>query len=62
VSTKKIELFFQWSKRHLKIKSFWGTTENAVRIQICSATTILTYRLVAIIRYGLKLERSTYEI
>jgi len=34
-----IELFFKWVKQHLKIKSFWGTTENAVRIQIYAAIT-----------------------
>ena len=33
----QIELFFKWLKQHLKIKKFWGTTENAVRIQISSA-------------------------
>lgn len=38
-----IELFFKWLKQHLKIKKFWGTTENAVRIQISVA--IITYCL-----------------
>jgi hypothetical protein len=56
----QIELFFKWIKQHLKIKSFWGTTENAVRIQIYSA--IISYCLVAIIGNDLKIERSTYEI
>lgn len=56
----QIELFFKWIKQHLKIKSFWGTSENAVRIQIYSA--IITYCMVAIIGHDLKLERSTYEI
>lgn len=56
----QIELFFKWIKQHLKIKSFWGTTENAVRIQIYSA--IITYCMVAIVGHDLKLERSTYEI
>jgi hypothetical protein len=56
----QIELFFKWIKQHLKIKSFWGTSENAVRIQIYSA--IITYCLVAIIGKELKIERSTYEI
>jgi len=56
----QIELFFKWIKQHLKIKSFWGTTENAVRIQIYSA--IITYCMVAIIGHDLKFERSTYEI
>jgi IS4 transposase len=40
----QIELFFKWIKQHLKIKSFWGISENAVRIQIYSAIT--TYCLV----------------
>ncbi len=56
----QIELFFKWIKQHLKIKSFWGTSENAVRIQIYSA--IIAYCLVAIVGHELKLERSTYEI
>jgi len=56
----KIELFFKWVKQHLKIKSFWGTSHNAVKIQIYSA--IIAYCLVAIIGYKLKVDRSTYEI
>ena len=56
----QIELFFKWIKQHLKIKSFWGTSENAVRIQIYSAIT--TYCLVAIVGNELKIKRSTYEI
>ena len=44
----QIELFFKWLKQHLKIKKFWGTTENAVRIQISSA--IIAYCLVAIVQ------------
>lgn len=56
----QIELFFKWIKQHLKIKTFWGTTENAVRIQVYSA--IIAYCLVAIVREQLKIERSTYEI
>lgn len=56
----QIELFFKWIKQHLKIKSFWGTTENAVRIQIYTAIT--TYCLVSIIAKDLKIKRSTYEI
>lgn len=55
-----IELFFKWLKQHLKIKKFWGTTENAVRIQISVA--IITYCLVAIIQHDMELNRSTYEI
>jgi len=56
----QVELFFKWIKQHLKVKSFWGTSENAVRIQIYTA--IITYCLVAIIGCELNLERSTYEI
>ena len=55
-----IELFFKWLKQHLKIKKFWGTTENAVRIQISAAIT--AYCLVAIVQHDMKLERSTYEV
>lgn len=55
-----VELFFKWLKQHLKIKKFWGTTENAVRIQIYSA--ICSYCLVAIIQHDIQLSRSTYEI
>jgi hypothetical protein len=54
-----IELFFKWIKQHLKIKRFWGTTENAVRIQIYCAIT--TYCLVAIVHHDLKVLRSIYE-
>lgn len=45
---------------HLKIKKFWGTTENAVRIQIYIA--ISTFLLVTIVKNEMKLQRSTYEI
>jgi hypothetical protein len=56
----QIELFFKWIKQHLRIKSFWGTTENAVRIQVFTA--IIAYCLVAIVNTELKIGRSTYEI
>ena len=56
----QVELFFKWIKQHLKIKAFWGTTENAVRIQVYSA--IIAYCLVAIVGSSLNIERSTYEI
>lgn len=56
----QVELFFKWLKQHLKIKKFWGTTENAVRIQIYAA--ICTYCLVAIVQYDMELDRSTYEV
>lgn len=55
-----VELFFKWVKQHLKIKKFWGTSENAVRIQIYCA--IITYCLVAIMQHDMKLERSVYEV
>mgnify|MGYP000417981841 CR=1 FL=1 len=53
------DLFFKWLKQHLKIKKFWGTTENAARIQISSA--IIAYCPVAIVQHDLQLKRSTYE-
>lgn len=56
----QVELFFKWLKQHLKIKKFWGTTENAVRIQIYSA--ICAYCLVAIVQHDMQLNRSTYEV
>lgn len=56
----QIELFHKWLKQHLKIKKFWGVTENAVRIQISAA--IITYCLVAIVQRDMNLERSTYEV
>jgi hypothetical protein len=56
----QVELFFKWIKQHLKIKCFWGTSENAVRIQIYTA--IIAYCLVAIVGCDLKIDRSTYEI
>ena len=56
----QVELFFKWIKQHLRIKKFWGTTENAVRIQIYAA--ISAFCLVAIVQHDMKLERSTYEV
>ncbi len=56
----QIELFFKWLKQHLKIKKFWGTTENAVRIQVSAAIT--AYCLVAIVQHDMQLKRSTYEV
>lgn len=56
----QVELFFKWIKQHLKIKAFWGTTENAVRIQVYSA--IIAYCMVSIVGKDWKLDRSTYEI
>lgn len=56
----QVELFFKWIKQHLHVKSFWGVTENAVRIQIFSA--IIAYCLVAIIEHDLRLNRSTFDV
>ncbi len=56
----QVELFFKWIKQHLKVKSFWGSSENAVRIQIYCA--IISYCLVAIVGHDLDINRSTYEI
>ncbi|MEG0789842.1 MAG: IS4 family transposase, partial [Alistipes sp.] len=47
-------------KQHLKIKRFWGTTENAVKIQIYSA--VCAYCLVAILQHNLEIDRTTYEV
>jgi IS4 transposase len=55
-----VEIFFKWMKGHLRIKSFWGNTENAVRIQVYVA--IVTYCTVAIIERTLELNRSIYEV
>jgi hypothetical protein len=55
-----VELFFKWMKQHLKIKSFWGTTLNAVKIQMYCA--VIAYCLVAIVGNKLKVDRSIYEI
>jgi hypothetical protein len=56
----KIELFFKWIKQHLKIKTFWGESENAVKTQIWIA--VCTYLMVAIAKKELKIERNLYEI
>lgn len=56
----QVELFFKWIKQHLRIKSFYGTTENAVKTQIWTAVTV--YVLVAIIKKRLKLDASLYTI
>ncbi len=56
----QIELFFKWIKQHLRIKSFFGNTLNAVKTQIWIA--ISAYVLVAIIKKELKIERSLYDI
>lgn len=56
----QIEMFFKWIKQHLKIKKFWGESENAVKTQIWIA--ICNYLLVAIIKKELKIEKSLYKI
>lgn len=56
----EVELFFKWMKQHLRIKSFWGITLNAVKVQIYCA--IIAYCLVAIVGNKLKVDRSIYEI
>ena len=56
----QIELFFKWIKQHLRIKSFYGTSDNAVKTQIWIAVS--TYVLVAIIRKRLHLELNLYTI
>jgi len=56
----QVELFFKWIKQHLRIKSFFGTSENAVKTQVWIAVSV--YVLVAIIRKRLKLEASLYTI
>ena len=56
----QVELFFKWIKQHLRIKAFFGTSENAVKTQIWIAVSI--YVLVAIVRKRLGLELSLYQI
>ena len=56
----KIELFFKWIKQHLKIKSFWGQSENAVKTQVWIAVSV--YVLVAIAKKKFMLKQSLYEI
>lgn len=56
----QVELFFRWIKQHLRITSFWGNTENAVRIQIYVA--VITYCLVAIIEHDCQLGRTTFNV
>ena len=56
----QVELFFKWIKQHLRIKAFFGTSENAVKTQIWIAVSV--YVLVAIIRKRLRLDASLYQI
>jgi transposase len=55
-----VELFFEWIKQHLRIKAFYGTSENAVKTQIWIAVSV--YVLVAIVRKRLRLDSSLYQI
>jgi DDE family transposase/uncharacterized protein DUF4372 len=56
----QVELFFKWIKQHLRIKAFYGTSENALKTQIWIAISV--YVLVAIVKKRLKLDRSLYTI
>ena len=56
----QVELFFKWIKQHLRIKSFYGTTENAVKTQLWIAVSV--YVLVAIIKKRLHIEATLYTI
>ena len=56
----QVELFFKWIKQHLRIKAFYGTTENAVKTQVWIAITV--YVLVAIVKKMVKLDHSLYNI
>jgi hypothetical protein len=55
-----VELFFKWIKQHLKVKTFWGYSENAVRVQIYSA--IVAYLTIALLKERMKLKQTNYEI
>lgn len=55
-----VELFFKWIKQHLHVKEFYGTTENAVKIQLYCA--IITYCLIVIIERRMKLDMDIYEM
>jgi IS4 transposase len=56
----QVELFFKWIKQHLRIKVFFGTSENAVKTQIWIAVSV--YVLVAIVKKRLNLSASLYEM
>lgn len=56
----RVELFFKWLKQHLRVKEFYGTSENAVKIQIYAA--IIAYCLVVIVQEEMKLEMDTYDV
>jgi Transposase DDE domain/Domain of unknown function (DUF4372) len=56
----QIELFFKWIKQHLKVKSFWGYSNNAAYTQICIA--LCTYLIVAIVKKRLHIQQDLYEM
>jgi len=56
----QVELFFKWIKQHLRVKTFWGTNENAVRIQLYTA--ISAYCLIAIAEHEYGLDRSMFDV
>ena len=56
----QVELFFKWIKQHLRIKRFYGTSENAVKTQIWIAVSV--YVLVAIVKKRLNLDASLYTL
>jgi transposase len=56
----QVELFFKWIKQHLRIKQFYGTSENAVKTQIWIAVSV--YVLVAIVKKRLRLDASLYTL
>ena len=56
----QVELFFKWIKQHLRIKAFFGTTENAVKTQVWIAVSV--YVLIAIIKKRLNIKASLYSI
>lgn len=56
----RVELFFKWLKQHLRVKEFYGTSGNAVKIQIYAA--IIAYCLVVIVQEELKLKMDTYDV
>ncbi len=56
----QVELFFKWMKQHLRIKEFYGTSENAVKIQLYTALT--AYCLVALVKKTLSIQKDTYEM
>ena len=56
----RVELFFRWIKQHLRIESFYGTSENAVKTQIWTAVSV--YILVAILKKNLAIDLSLYKL